>query len=256
MRFYNRDMNDRQREVFAAIVELYTKTAEPVGSEALLERHHFAVSSATLRNDMLALEEAGYLYQPHTSAGRIPTDEGYRYYVEEMMGDKPLSKRDQLKLQEEFLKLQAKHTRTVRTTAKLLSALSGNLAVSGVIGKDEVYDFGMKTLIEDPEFQEMDELCRLVETLDTLDERIDGLLASVADGETKIFIGKENPLAGAENCAMVVSPYRDSSGERGILAIIGPKRMEYAKNKSLIEHMKKLLSSSLIVIIIPWNLLS
>lgn len=243
-------MNDRQREVLAAVVELYTKTAEPVGSEALLERHHFPVSSATLRNDMLALEEAGYLYQPHTSAGRIPTDAGYRYYVEEMMGDKPLSKKDQLKLQEEFLILKAKHNRTVRTTARLLSALSGNLGVSGMIGKDEVYDFGMKSLMENPEFQEMDELSRLVETLDTLDEKIDVLMAGLKDGETRIYIGEENPVAGIEHCAMVISPYRDRDGERGMLAIIGPKRMEYAKNKSLIEHMKKLLSSSLAFIII------
>lgn len=245
-------MNSRQREVLAAIVELYTKTAEPVGSEVLLERHHFPVSSATLRNDMLALEEAGYLYQPHTSAGRIPTDAGYRFYVEEMMGDKPLSKRDQLRLQEEFLKLQARHTRTVRTTAKLLSALSGNLAVSGLLEKNEMYDFGMKSIIDSPEFQEMDELAKLVEMLDTLDEKIDSLMRGIPDGETRIFIGEENPVAGIENCAMVVSPYRNKEGERGILAIIGPKRMEYAKNKSLIEHMKKLLSSSLALIIIMY----
>ncbi len=242
-------MNDRQKAVLAAVVELYTKTALPVGSAALIERHGFHVSSATLRSDMLTLEEAGYLYQPHTSAGRIPTDAGYRYYVEEMMGDQPLSKHEQMKLQEEFLKLQAKHNRTVRTTAKLLSALSGNLAVSGVIGKDELYDFGMKTLIEDPEFQEMDELCRLVETLDTLDEKIDVLVAGLKDGETRIFIGGENPVRGIENCAMVVSPYRDEHGDRGMLAIIGPKRMEYAKNKSLIEYMRKLLGSSLVIVI-------
>jgi transcriptional regulator of heat shock response len=250
------DMNDRQREVLAAVVELYTKTAEPVGSEALLERHHFPVSSATLRNDMLALEERGLLYQPHTSAGRIPTDAGYRYYVEEMMSDKPLSKKDQLKLQEEFLMLQAKHARTVRTTARLLSALSGNLGVSGMMGKNEMYDFGMKSLMESPEFQEMDELSRLVETLDTLDEKIDVLMAGLKDGETRIFIGGENPVAGIENCSMVVSPYRDRDGERGMLAIIGPKRMEYAKNKSLIEYMKKLLSSSLIVVILATPSLS
>lgn len=243
-------MNERQREVLAAVVELYTKTAEPVGSEALLERHHFPVSSATLRSDMLALEESGFLYQPHTSAGRIPTDAGYRFYVEEMMGDKPLSKKDQLKLQEEFLLLQAKHNRTVRTTARLLSALSGNLGVSGMVGKDEMYDFGMKSLMENPEFQEMDELSRLVETLDTLDEKIDLLMAGMKDGETRIFIGNENPVRGIEHCAMVIAPYRDQNGERGMLAIIGPKRMEYAKNKSLIEHMKKLLSSSLVIILI------
>lgn len=249
------DMNDRQREVLAAVVEHYTKTAQPVGSEALLERHHFPVSSATLRNDMLALEEFGLLYQPHTSAGRIPTDAGYRFYVEEMMGDKPLSKKDQLKLQEEFLILKAKHSRTVRTTARLLSALSGNLGVSGIVGHDEMYDFGMKSLMENPEFREMDELCRLVETLDTLDEKIDVLMAGLKDGETRIYIGEENPVAGIENCAMVVSPYRDEHGERGILAIIGPKRMEYAKNKSLIEHMKKLLSSSLVIVVTTQSLL-
>ena len=244
------NINERQREVLSAVVELYTKTAEPVGSEALLERHHFPVSSATLRNDMLTLEEMGYLYQPHTSAGRIPTDAGYRFYVEEMMGDKPLSKKDQLKLQEEFLLLQAKHNRTVRTTARLLSALSGNLGISGIVGKDEMYDFGMKSLMENPEFQEMDELSRLVETLDTLDEKIDILMAGLKDGETRIFIGGENPVAGIESCSMVVSPYRDRDGERGMLAIIGPKRMEYAKNKSLIEYMKKLLNSSLAIVII------
>ena len=236
--------------MLAAVVELYTKTAEPVGSETLLERHHFPVSAATVRNDMLALEERGLLYQPHTSAGRIPTDAGYRYYVEEMMGDKPLSKKEQLKLQEEFLILKAKHARTVRTTARLLSVLSGNLGVSGIQGKDEVYDFGMKSLMESPEFQEMDELSRLVETLDTLDEKIDILMAGLKDGETRIYIGEENPVAGIENCAMVVAPYRNQDGERGMLAIIGPKRMEYAKNKSLIEHMKRLLSSSVAVILI------
>jgi heat-inducible transcriptional repressor len=110
----------------------------------------------------------------------------------------------------------------------------------------------MKSLIDKPEFQEMGELARLVETLDTLDEKIDSLMAGMKDGETRIFIGEENPVAGIENCAMVVSPYRNRDGERGILAIIGPKRMEYAKNKSLIEHMKKLLSSSLVIILIAY----
>ncbi len=243
-------MNTRQQKVLSTVVELYTDMAEPVGSEALLATRGFKVSAATLRNDMLALEEAGYLYQPHISAGRIPTDRGYRFYVEEMMGERPLSKKDQEKLQKEFLMLRAKHARTVRTTARLLSALSGNLAVAGVIDKDEVYDFGMRELLEKPEFQEMDELSRLVETMDTLDEKLDSLMSRLKDGETSIFIGEENPISSIQNCAMVVSPYRNSEGERGILAIIGPKRMEYAKNKSLIEYMKKLLSSSLVIVLL------
>jgi transcriptional regulator of heat shock response len=243
-------MNTRQRQVLSAIVELYTKTAIPVGSQALLEHFQFPVSSATLRNDMVELEEEGYLYQPHTSAGRIPTDTGYRFYVEEMMGDEDLSREDQRRLQKELLIMKAKQARTGRSTAKLLSALSGNLAVSGLIDKEEFYDFGMKELMEKPEFQEIDELCRLVETLDSLDEKLDGIMLKLKDGETHIFIGDENPIKEISNCSMVVAPYQDKDGERGVLAIIGPKRMDYAKNKSLIEYMKRLLGSSLAVIIV------
>ncbi|MBP9728117.1 MAG: hypothetical protein KBD27_01935 [Candidatus Moranbacteria bacterium] len=242
-------MNDRQKQLLSAIVELYTKTAVPVGSQVLLENYDFGVSSATLRNDMVTLEEEGYLYQPHVSAGRIPTDAGYRMYVEEMMGDEDLSREDQRRLQKELLMMKAKNTRLSRSTAKLLSALSGNLAVSGMVGRDELYDFGMREMIEKPEFQEIDELCRLVETLDTLDEKLDGIMLQLKDGETRIFIGNENPLTGIDNCSMIVAPYETSEG-RGMLAIIGPKRMDYAKNKSLIEYMRKYLGTSLGVAVI------
>jgi len=244
-------MNDRQKQLLSAIVELYTKTAIPVGSQALLEHYDFGVSSATLRNDMAALEDEGYLYQPHVSAGRIPTDKGYRIYVEEMMGDTDLSREDQRRLQKELLTLKAKHMRLGRSTAKLLSSLSGNLAVSGIVDKDEFYDFGMRELIDNPEFQEMDELCQLVETLDSLDEKVDGIMLKLKDGETRIFIGNENPIAGIKNCSMIVAPYQTDEG-RGMLAIIGPKRMDYAKNKSLIEYMRKMLGSSLVIILITY----
>jgi|SRR6185369_2405990 len=242
-------LNDRQKQVLSAIVELYTKTALPIGSQVLLEQFDFQVSSATLRNDMALLEEEGYLYQPHISAGRIPTDKGYRTYVEEMMQEETLTRKEQAHLQKELLMLRAKHVRLSRTTAKLLAALSGNLAVSGIIENNDVYDFGMKELMEKPEFQEIDELGRIVETLDSLDEKLDVLMLRLKDGETQIFIGNENPLKGIDNCSMVVAPYRTEEG-RGLLAIIGPKRMDYAKNKSLIEYMRKLLSSSPLILIL------
>lgn len=242
-------MNERQQKILASIIELYTESAVPVGSQALLERYGFEVSPATIRSDMASLEKTGYLYQPHTSAGRIPTDEGYRYFVEEIMPDEQMPLAEQKKLQRELLQLRAKHTRLGRSTAKLLSTLSGNLAVTGGIGKDELYDFGMKELLEKQEFKELDEMCRLVEALDTLDERFDLILAQVKDGKTHIFIGNENPIKEISNCSMVVAPYENEEG-KGILAIIGPKRMQYAKNKSLLEHMKKLLGASLVFVMI------
>ncbi|EKD58916.1 MAG: Transcriptional regulator of heat shock protein [uncultured bacterium] len=240
-------MNDRQEKILSAVIEEYTQTAIPVGSQILVGKYKFAVSPATIRNDMTILEEDGYLYQPHISAGRIPTDKGYRYFVEEVMKEKELSKDEQQKMQREFLKLKAQNSRLTRTTAKLLSHVSGNFAISG--NNDEYSDFGMRELMEAPEFQEMDEMCRLVEVLDYIDEKFEQLIKDVKEGETKIFIGKENPIGGTENCSMIVAPYRLSSGEKGILALIGPKRMAYAKNKSMIEYVKKLLGTSVVIIL-------
>lgn len=239
-------MNPRQKEILKAVVELYTESALPIGSQALLDNYDFNVSSATLRNDLSALEDAGFLYQPHTSAGRIPTTQGYRAYVEDMMGEEMLTKSEQQRLQSELLMLRAKQARMGRTTAKLLSALSGNLAVTGAFDKDEFYDFGMRELIENPEFQEIDELCRLVETLDSLDERLESILGDLPLGEARIYIGEENPIREISNCSMVIAPYENSEG-RGIIAIIGPKRMHYAKNKSLLEYVQRILSDQKLI---------
>jgi heat-inducible transcriptional repressor len=246
-------LSDRQKRILSAVVKEFTDTAVPVGSKHLVKKYDFDLSPATLRNEMNDLEENGYLFQPHTSAGRIPSDKGYRYFVENIMPDRDLSKADQKKMQAELLKLKAKNTRLERTAAKLLSSLSGNLAITGAIGKDEFFDFGMRGLMDEPEFREMDDLCRLAETLDFIDERVDQLIGKLRDNEVKIYIGKENPIKEISNCSMMVTPYRTKSGEKGILALIGPKRMRYAKNKSLIQYMKKLLGSSAVIIIVVSN---
>ena len=83
--------NDRRLKVLSAIVTDYVRTREPVGSKALVERYRLGVSPATIRNDMAALEDEGYIHQPHTSAGRVPTQKGYRLFVDEVARIKPLS---------------------------------------------------------------------------------------------------------------------------------------------------------------------
>ena len=83
-----------------------------------------------------------------------------------------------------------------------------------------------------------------------MDENIDTILAKVKDGETKIFIGHENPIKEISNCSMMVSPYRNKSGERGVLAIVGPKRMQYAKNKSLLDYFKKIMGGAGVIVLI------
>src|SRR5260221_804566 len=84
-------LDDRKLDVLRAIVEDYVSTNEPVGSKTLVGRHHLGVSPATIRNDMATLEDEGYITQPHTSAGRVPTDRGYRLFVDRLSSVKPLS---------------------------------------------------------------------------------------------------------------------------------------------------------------------
>ncbi len=242
-------MNERQIKILSAVIKEYTKTGLPVGSAVLTQAYNFDVSSATLRADMAALEREGMLYQPHTSAGRIPTDEGFRYFVEEIMPERELSKREQQQLQKELLKLKAQNTRLMRTTAKLLSTVGNCAAVIVNAKTGEVSDFGLRNLLAQVDRDNVDDLCRIAETLDYIDERCDTLMRELPEGETQIYIGEENPLAKTRNYAMVVSKYRNGD-EEGIVALIGPKNMKYDKNKSLIDYVKKFLGGAAAVTII------
>ncbi|MFD1828150.1 MULTISPECIES: heat-inducible transcriptional repressor HrcA [Streptomyces] len=121
-------LSERRLEVLRAIVQDYVGTQEPVGSKALTERHNLKVSPATVRNDMAALEEEGYIAQPHTSAGRIPTDKGYRLFVDKLASVKPLSKPERRAIQN-FLEGAVDLDDVVSRTVRLLAQLTRQVAV-------------------------------------------------------------------------------------------------------------------------------
>jgi heat-inducible transcriptional repressor len=119
---------DRRLDVLRAIVEDYVATREPVGSRALVERHALGVSPATIRNDMAALEDAGLIVQPHTSAGRVPTDKGYRMFVDRLATIKPLSAPERRAI-ETFLEDAADLDDVVDRSVRLLAQLTHQVAV-------------------------------------------------------------------------------------------------------------------------------
>ena len=121
-------LDDRKLDVLRAIVEDYVATQEPVGSKALVERHNLGVSPATIRNDMAALEDEGYIAQPHTSAGRIPTDKGYRLFVDRLSSVKPLSPAERRAIQS-FLDGALDLDDVVARTVRLLATLTRQVAV-------------------------------------------------------------------------------------------------------------------------------
>ncbi len=236
-------MTIRQKEILRMIIKEYTQTAMPIGSNDLVKKHKLPFSSATLRNEMLSLEKQGYLEKAHISSGRIPTDEGYRYFIDNLVERKDTSIDYQKKLELELLKMRTHNIHLERSVGKMLSSMSKCLVISGVLEKGEYQNFGIHNLLEGPEFTNLDDFSKITTVLDTIDEKIDKVLAKAEKGEVKIFIGKENPIKEIQDSSMVVSRYEDKEGQDKVIALIGPKSMKYNKNKKLIEFAKKLLGA-------------
>lgn len=237
-------MNIRQQKILEAIVKEYVDTAEPVSSDILVKKYNLEVSPATIRAEMKKLEEEGYLYQPHTSAGRTPTDKGYRLFIDSLMKSRELTVREQ-----EFLRQNFPRSRELdylmQKAVVLLADMSSNLAVSGLFGFDEpeIYKAGIGRLLREPEFEDSDYLFQTAEILDYLDRNIKELFDIVKDETFGIYIGRENPIRQMRGLSMIISGQKLKSGNRGLIAILGPQRMRYDRNIALIEYIHKLLES-------------
>jgi len=233
----------RQNRILKAIIREYIATARAVSSERLVRRCGFKVSPATIRSEMVALEKEGLIEHLHTSAGRIPTDKGYRYFVDYLMRERSLSKAEQKKLTLELLKTKAAHNKLLRRITQLLSELTGGVALASILDEGIFFDSGLRQLLEEPEFAEKEPVYEMAQIMDSIDEHIKDLVEK--NRNLEVYIGEENPLCDVQECATIVSRFHLPSGEKGIIALIGPKRMHYARNMSVLDYLSKFLNGSL-----------
>lgn len=228
-------LNARQLQILAAIVEEYVASAEPVASKAIVDKYGLDVSSATVRNDMAVLDEAGLVRQPHTSAGRVPTETGYRVYLENFVHSNTPPKAH-LPLSRAAATADEPHEQ-MRAIAKSLVELSGEAVVSSM-DADWTYYTGLAKLFEKPEFNDVEMLRRVSGVVDRFDEAIEQAFEE-ADKDVNVWIGSQNPF-GNEMATLLVR-YRMPGGMTGILGLVGPLRMNYVRNIALLEEAKKLL---------------
>ncbi|MFH1175314.1 MAG: hypothetical protein V1698_01155 [bacterium] len=237
------ETESRKEQILAAVVEEYTKTGFPVGSDAIAEKY-VSASPATIRAEMAELEEEGFLHQPHISAGRVPTDQGFRYFVNQLMREKPLSLNQQKDLELQLLESRAQYARLARTTAKLLSGFSKTFAIAGFLEDENFYESGIKEFLTSSEFTELDQIAQAAEILDYLDEWLDEIVPKKLEQGTQIFIGEENPISQLRDYSMIISDFGLPDGRKGYIAIVGPKRMRYDKNIPLVEFVRGLLGKN------------
>lgn len=232
-------LKERQKNILHAAIREYIRTAKPVSSQELAEGFGLGVSSATVRNEMQHLGEQGYLAQPHTSAGRIPTDQGYRFFVDNLLTRIILSAREERMIQETF-RVQ-REEEFVRELAKTLAHLSGLFSAAGIIADELFYECGFSEILEEPEFGTREAVSAFGRFADHFDEEIEKLLHddnSLPQNDDEIFIGEENPLPDAQGYAMMMSQWHHPAGFDGFIVLVGPKRMNYSKQKALLKRVR------------------
>lgn len=234
---------DRKTQILSAIVEHFIKTAEPVGSKTVILSYNFDVSPATIRNEMASLEKEGLIFQPHTSAGRVPTDRGYRLYVDEL-ADFGLAKKMALDALTQIRNVDAAliAKQKVYGAVKLLSQASPNMAFATIPENDRTFYMGFSKILKQPEFlEEPTRASQVMEVFENGQHFIKGLTELEMGSEPQIFIGHENIFSHIESCSLIVTKYL-SDGFEGFIGILGPKRMPYAFNAALLTEVRDLLN--------------
>lgn len=235
-------MTERQAAILAAIIEQYAEIAVPVGSVTLAKL--FGVSSATIRSEMARLEEMGLIAQPHTSAGRIPTDQGYRFYVNTITA---AQNSEPAKLDRSTRAIEARvqthgdrADRAIRSAVDSLVDLTHNLGLA-TIG-DELYMSGIGNLFSQPEFMGGAHTQAVARLLDNLEP---WLREAAPNEPLNVYIGAENPIGKTSGASLIISRFRSPYSDRSYIGVLGPTRQSYGKVMRLVRHAGAMLEEVL-----------
>ncbi len=229
-------MKERTLQILAALIEDFVETATPVASQKLLQSGKFEISSATVRNEFAALEEIGLIESPHISAGKIPTQKGFRFFVDEFLTGENESKIVTSIFERHIEKYKTQKSKeSVFDVLRILASLSGNVAFAH-IDNDRSFYLGVSNVLRAPEFLASPEkVAQIIEILEGR-EKFQNFLNKLEfkNNEIKIFIGDENLIAEIASCAVMVTRF-ETTNTSGQIGILGPIRMKYAFNQSLLK---------------------
>lgn len=214
-------LSGRQKDILESVVEEYVKKAFPISSQLLEEEYEFGFSPATIRNELQFLTEKGYLFQPHVSAGRVPTEKGYRFLVDAFFDGIPQSFEGMRDVSSDRFSL-----------VHQLSEASSGLALAYIAERRVLLKEGWERILQEPEFQERSSIKGFTRFLRDMEDHIEELKA---DHLVSLYIGKENPFSRVRDFSIIFSVF--PTEPRGIVALVGPKRMAYDKNINTFKEL-------------------
>ncbi len=230
-------LSDRQKDILQKAVFEYIDRAQPVSSSWLETRYTMALSPATIRSELSYLTEEGYLEQPHTSAGRVPTDRGYRFFVDEML---PAQNSEGIEVGPQKIR---DYVEFVQLVSRNLAEASSSLRVVYSPQKSFFWKEGWEGVLRAPEFEGREQIGSFTRFLIDVEK---GFQNFHSEKVLEIYIGEENPFSREKDFSIMIAAYSfPSSGafqrkQKGLMALVGPKRMAYQKNIGLLNSLRKI----------------
>ncbi|KKQ80037.1 MAG: Transcriptional regulator of heat shock protein [Parcubacteria group bacterium GW2011_GWC2_38_7] len=218
-------ITERQKQLLKTIITTYIRDAQPVASGFLANILKATVSSATIRNEMVALEKEGLIEQPHTSAGRVPTEKAYQFYVKEILD------LDKAKVSININKISS--VEDIKTLAKQMAEFTGE-AVVVAFAKNDFYYTGISNLFSKPEFADRNMIINMSQVIDHLDKVLENLF--VDSEEIEVMIGQANPFG--NKCSAVLGSFKFQK-EKRLIAVLGTLRLDYEKAYALIKEVRE-----------------
>lgn len=254
----------RQREILHAVIREHIASARPVASAALVRRYHMDVSPATVRNELATLEELGLLTHPHTSAGRVPTDLGYRYFIESLMPQPDLRDDERVTVSHQFQQAERDTREWLRLAASTLARLTTEAAIAtfdpvvrvplggvrvplggsydSVVWTREIHYDGIDFILSQPEFEVRERVREVVSLLHDRARLAQVLPGSLGEGDVAVTIGAEHVLEPLRPFSFVVGRYGQPRGPAGYVGVVGPTRMDYQRSIGAVRYVGALMS--------------
>lgn len=237
------DLSERQRQLLKAIIELYVKSGEPISSDLIEKSYDLGVSPATIRNEMVRLTDAGFLKQPHTSAGRVPTAMGFRLYVNELMQERQVPIVDEVSIRQQVLDARAQFDRMMQIATRALAKKCATLAVA--VANDDLYYAGAAYILDLQEFYDID-VTRFVLGLFDENPRLREIIGrGVGSDPVHILFGEDMEFEYLKPTGFVFTRYStDANG--GVLGVIGPARMNFSLVLPYVKYVRDLVTEAML----------
>ncbi len=237
------DYNSRRKQVLNAAINRYIKSALPVASDDIAQE--FDLSSATIRNIFSELDASGYLKHPYTSGGRVPTDKGYRYYVDFLTQQMELLDEEKQRILKDCKRKIRRLDDALENTSEVISEITHYAGiVSFLQWQDRIFYKGISRILDQPEFRDADKIRLLVRLMEDKGKLLD-IINRDFTGKVKVYIGSELGFPEMESCSLIVSGYKLKNQPSGRLAVLGPMRMEYNHIIPTMEYISDVLSQIL-----------